>query len=197
MHWIQKCLQAPASALKWMRGAWVSRYLVLLLTCIRRIAPSSSPNLRRFGTFGKREAPPRIVDGCRGGPTPRRAPKHVAFSVIATHLSHRLASNARQSNTSRWRWIGRWTQFRDQPQDVAEQMPGNGDLGHLKRDVTTVAHNLRTNLDQPLLQGRHRPVFDRLRVATCAGNYRDCRRAREVEVEQRWPRTSDMTAASI
>ena len=42
-------------------------------------------------------------------------------------------------------------------------MPGDGDLGHLKRDVTTVAHNLRTNLDQPLLQGRHRPVFDRLR----------------------------------
>src|ERR1700730_4967142 len=61
------------------------------LTCIRRIALSSSPDLRRSGTFGKREAPPRIVDGCRGGSTPRRAPKHVAFSVIATHLSHRLA----------------------------------------------------------------------------------------------------------
>src|ERR1700730_15768333 len=104
-----------------------------------------------------------LLASCRGGPIPRRAPKHVAFSVIATHLSHRLASNARQSNTSRWRWIGRWTQFRDQPQDVAEQMPGDGDLGHLKRDVTTVAHNLRTNLDQPLLQDRHRPVFDRLR----------------------------------
>jgi hypothetical protein len=131
-------------------------------SCIRRIAPSSSPNLRRSGTFGKREAPPRIV-GCRGGPTPRRASKHVAFSVIATHLSHGLASNARLSNTSRWRWIGRWTQFRDQPQDVAEQMPGDGDLGHLQCDVTTVAHNLRTNLDRPLLQGRHRPVFDRLR----------------------------------
>ena len=50
-------------------------------------------------------------------------------------------------------------------------MPGDGDLGYLKRDVTTVlkrdvttvAHNLRTNLDELLLQGRHRPVFDRLR----------------------------------
>ncbi len=42
-------------------------------------------------------------------------------------------------------------------------MPGDGDLGHLKRNVTTVAHNLRTNLDELLLQGCHRPVFDRLR----------------------------------
>jgi hypothetical protein len=87
-------------------------------------------------------------------------PKHVAFSVIATHLSHRLASNARQSNTSRWRWIGRWTQFRDQPQDVAEQMPGDGDLGHLKRDVTTwlttfapilIGLSFRVVIDQSLI----------------------------------------------
>lgn len=29
---------------------------------------------------------------------------------------------------------GQWPQFPDQLQDVAEQMPGNGDLGHLKRN---------------------------------------------------------------
>jgi hypothetical protein len=48
--------------------------------------------------------------------------KRADFSVIWTHLSRGLASNARQSNTSRGRWIGRRTQFRDQPQDVSEQM---------------------------------------------------------------------------
>src|SRR5580704_7364424 len=80
-----------------------------------------------------------------------------------THLSRGLASNARQSNTSRGRWIGRRTQFRDQPQDVSEQMLGDGDLGHLKRDVTTVAHDLRADLDQLFLQARQRPILDRLR----------------------------------
>ena len=34
-----------------------------------------------------------------------------------------------------------------------------GDLGHLECDVTTVAHDLRADLDELLLQARHRPVF--------------------------------------
>ena len=60
-------------------------------------------------------------------------------------------------------WIRRRPQFRDQPQDVGEQISRDGDLGHLERDVTTVAHDLRANLDQPFLESRQRPVFDRLR----------------------------------
>ena len=72
-----------------------------------------------------------------------------------------------QSNASRRRWVRRWPQFRDQPQDVAEQMPGNGDLGHLKRDVTTVVHDLRADLNQLLLQARQRPIFDRLWRRQC------------------------------
>jgi hypothetical protein len=53
-----------------------------------------------------------------------------------------------QPNASRWRWIWQRAQFRDQPQDVAEQMPGDGDLGHLEGDVAAVAHDLRADLDE-------------------------------------------------
>jgi hypothetical protein len=48
------------------------------------------------------------------------------------------------------------------PQDVGEQISRNGDLGHLERDIAPMADDLRANLDQLLLQGRKRPVFDRL-----------------------------------
>ena len=52
------------------------------------------------------------------------------FSVIWTHPSRGLASNARQSNTSRGRWIGRWQGARGG--DAGQQFPalrravGNG-----------------------------------------------------------------------
>jgi hypothetical protein len=35
-------------------------------------------------------------------------------------------------------------------------------LGHLECDIAPVADDLRTDLDQLLFQGRHRPVLDRL-----------------------------------
>ena len=53
-------------------------------------------------------------------------------------------------------------QFRDQPQDVGEQVSRNGDLGHLEGDIAAVADDLRADLDQLFLQARQRPVFDRL-----------------------------------
>ena len=52
--------------------------------------------------------------------------------------------------------------FRDHPQNVGEQIFRNGNLGHLERDVAAMADDLRANLDQLLLQGRKRPVLDRL-----------------------------------
>jgi len=36
------------------------------------------------------------------------------------------------------------------------------DLGHLEGDVAAVAHDLRADLDELLLQARHRPIFNRL-----------------------------------
>ena len=66
-------------------------------------------------------------------------------------------------NTLRRRRIGRWPQFRDEPQDVGEQISRNGNLSHLKRDTATVAHDLRADLDQLFLQACQRPVLDRLR----------------------------------
>lgn len=46
--------------------------------------------------------------------------------------------DASQPNASRRRWI-RWrSKFGNQPQNVAEQIARNGDLGHLKRDIATL-----------------------------------------------------------
>ena len=42
-------------------------------------------------------------------------------------------------------------------------MPCDGDLGHLEDNIAAVAHHLRADLDQLVLQTRQRPVLDRLR----------------------------------
>jgi hypothetical protein len=43
---------------------------------------------------------------------------------------------------SRGRRIGRQSQFRDEPQNVGEQIPWDGDLGHLEGDITAVADDV-------------------------------------------------------
>ena len=60
------------------------------------------------------------------------------------------------------RGIRRRPQFGDQPQDLGEQHPRHGDLGHLEGDIAAVADDLRADLDQLLLQAGQRPVLDRL-----------------------------------
>ena len=74
-----------------------------------------------------------------------------------------LLVNGCASAVSCWRGRRLRPQFGDQPQNLLEHLPGNGDLGHLKGDITAVAHDLRANLDQPFLESRQRPIFDRLR----------------------------------
>src|SRR5262249_5946440 len=61
----------------------------------------------------------------------------------------------------RWWWL--LPQLRDEPQDRLEHLPWDGDLAHLEGDITAVADDLRADLDQLVLQGRQRPVLDRLR----------------------------------
>jgi hypothetical protein len=46
-----------------------------------------------------------------------------------------------------WRQ-GSWPQPVNQAQDLSEQGSGDGDLRHLESDVTAVANDLRSNLDQ-------------------------------------------------
>jgi len=53
-------------------------------------------------------------------------------------------------------------QLCDQPQNLLEHLPGNGDLGHLEGNAAAMADDLGADLDQPLLQARQRPVLDRL-----------------------------------
>src|SRR5262249_7235597 len=53
--------------------------------------------------------------------------------------------------------------LRDEPQNLLEHLPCDGDLGHLGDNITAVAHYLRADLDQLVLQTRQRPVLDRLR----------------------------------
>jgi hypothetical protein len=52
-------------------------------------------------------------------------------------------------------------QFRDEPQNLLEHLPWDGDLSHLEDDVATVANNPRADLDQLFLQARQRPVLNR------------------------------------
>ena len=81
----------------------------------------------------------------------RGTPEDADLVVIKTHVSRGFRWNTCQPNTSRGRWI-RWrSKFRDEPQNVGEQIPWDGDLGHLKRDIATVGHHLRADLDQLFL----------------------------------------------
>jgi hypothetical protein len=66
------------------------------------------------------------------------------------------------SRCSCWDWRRPWPQFGDQPQDLGEQRPRHGDLGHLEGDIAAVADDLRADLDQLLFQAGQRPVLDRL-----------------------------------
>ena len=61
-----------------------------------------------------------------------------------------------------WRGGRLRPQFPDQPQNLLEHLPWNGDLGHLEDEIATVADDLRASLDQLLLQARQRPILDRL-----------------------------------
>ena len=61
--------------------------------------------------------------------------------------------------------------FLDEP--AAEQMPRDGDFGHLIRDVA-VADELRADLDQLILRARQRSTLDRFRR-----RQRPARRARD------------------
>jgi len=85
---------------------------------------------------------------------------------------------------------------RDEPQNLLKHLPCDGDLGHLEDNIAAVAHHLRAVLDQLVLQGRQRPVLDRLR-----------RRQRAQEIAEvvgegmklaapRWRRTFGTTVAS-
>src|ERR1700719_1450599 len=56
-------------------------------TDIRQIAARFSLMLRHFGLLRNPEAPMRLVDGRRAGPTPFSEWGRVEFSLIQTHLS--------------------------------------------------------------------------------------------------------------
>ena len=72
------------------------------------------------------------------------------------------------------------------------------DLGHLKRDVTTVAHYLRADLDQLFLQARQRPILDRLRRRQRAQKVAEIIGERmKLETNRVGGERTDMTVASI
>src|SRR3954467_11432983 len=60
-------------------------------------------------------------------------------------------------------WRGRCPQSGDQRQDFGEQPAGHRDLGELKRDISAVTDDLRSDLDQLLLEAGHRPSLHNLR----------------------------------
>ena len=60
------------------------------------------------------------------------------------------ASASRRSRS--WRWSRLRPQFRDEPQNLLEHLPWDGDLGHLEGHIAAVAHHLRADLDQLVFQ---------------------------------------------
>ena len=72
-------------------------------------------------------------------------------AVLRTHSSCRRRASAGVRRSCRgWRR----SELVDAAQDVGEQVARNGDLGHLERDVTAMADDLRANLDELLAQRR-------------------------------------------
>ena len=65
------------------------------------------------------------------------------FPGILAHSSRRLPLNASPSVVSCWRWWWLRSQFRDEPQNLLEHLPWDGDFGHLEGDIAAVAHDFR------------------------------------------------------
>ena len=61
------------------------------------------------------------------------------------------------------RFDRRRPKFRNHPQNIGEEISGNGDLGHLEANEARITDDLRADLDQLFTQRRHRPIPDRLR----------------------------------
>ncbi len=95
---------------------------------------------------------------------PRLEGHSVIFLVIQIHLSCRILLPVDYLGLRR---RGSSSQFIDPPQDFPKQVSGHGDFGQLESDVTAVAHDLRSNIDQLLPQSRERPVFDLLQQRQC------------------------------
>src|ERR1039457_7100817 len=72
------------------------------------------------------------------------------FSVNKAHLSCRFSPHAWSSMARSWRRSRRRPQFRDEPQDLAEQVPWHRHLGHLERDVPGMRDDLGADLRQLL-----------------------------------------------
>jgi len=51
-----------------------------------------------------------------------------------------------------------WPEPVDAAQDISEQASRDCDVGHLERDVTAMADDLATNLDQFVSQAGQRPM---------------------------------------
>src|SRR5262249_17830443 len=119
----------------------------------------ASPNERRTGVDGSDfldwpEAWMRGADGSGIPDCPNgvRGSHLAIFPDIGTHSSGVLALNARPSKVLRQRWWWLRPQFRDEPQNLLEHLPWDGDLGHLEGDIAAVAHDFCADLDQLLLQ---------------------------------------------
>jgi hypothetical protein len=80
------------------------------------------------------------------------------------NMRHRAANEPAVRNAERLscRRDRRRPKFRDQPQDVGEQIPRDDDLRHIKRDIATVAHDFRADFDQLLFEARYRLILCRL-----------------------------------
>ena len=86
-------------------------------------------------------------------------------SLLHTHEDATLPSFYRRAQSpgcSCCRCHRRRSQSGNSLHDLSEQLPRDRDLGHLERDVATVADDLGTDFDQLLAKTCQRPLRNRL-----------------------------------
>ena len=84
------------------------------------------------------------------------------FGGLGAHPQHLMVVLSRELRevcaSSRFRTVFEATESLNPPKNLSKELAGDGDLGHLERDVMAMADYLATNLDQFVSQAGQRPM---------------------------------------
>jgi hypothetical protein len=96
----------------------------------------------------------------------RETAEIACFSLIKAHLSRKLGSNVGHMNALRNRRSRRRSQLRDEPQDVSEQISGNGDdLGVFDDRRNFRSKSVWAQIEFPLPSQVHLDSLSRSKIA--------------------------------
>jgi hypothetical protein len=112
------------------------------------MAVGFSHGLRHFGLSRNPEAPMRLVDGRRAGPTPFSEPARVEFSLVGTHLSCELERTHDNRTPYAVDRSGGGRNFA-----IGRTMSANGFLGEFFTGAQSVEHAKPLNAEVAKLAG--------------------------------------------